>query len=103
MRSLCSTANGEKTIVCALKKRFPQAKVEVQDISGFKLKPFIYLNHHIIFNYVSIGGCGAMYDIFVETSEFNGLSTVKQHRLVTETLKTQIKEMHGLRIQTAAP
>ena len=44
-----------------------------------------------------------MYEIYVETSEFNGLSLVKQHRLVTETLKAQIKEMHGLRIQTAVP
>lgn len=46
------------------------------------------------------GGCGAMYNVSVETSEFAGLSTIKQHRLVTEALKAQIKEMHGLRINT---
>lgn len=46
------------------------------------------------------GGCGAMYEIHVESADFKGLSTIKQHRLVTETLKEQIKEMHGLRIST---
>lgn len=44
-----------------------------------------------------------MYEIVVETTEFNGLNTVKQHRLITETLKEEIKEMHGLRIHTAIP
>ena len=42
-----------------------------------------------------------MYEIFVVAAEFRGLNTVKQHRLVTETLKAQIVEMHGLRIHTA--
>lgn len=66
-----------------LQEKFPNANtVDVRDISG---------------------GCGAMYEIFVETVEFKGLNTIKQHRLITETLKDQIKEMHGLRIQTAIP
>lgn len=30
------------------------------------------------------GGCGAMYEIEVESPAFSGLSLVKQHRLVTE-------------------
>lgn len=46
------------------------------------------------------GGCGAMYEIHVESVDFKGLSTIKQHRLVTDTLKEQIKEMHGVRIST---
>lgn len=49
------------------------------------------------------GGCGAMYEITVEAGDFRGLSMIKQHRLVTETLKAQIKEMHGLRITTLVP
>lgn len=49
------------------------------------------------------GGCGAMFEIYIETPEFKGLSTVKQHRLVTEALRTQIKEMHGVRIHTKIP
>lgn len=44
-----------------------------------------------------------MYEIFVETSEFKGLNTVKQHRLITDTLKSEIKDMHGVRIHTKLP
>lgn len=41
-----------------------------------------------------------MYEVYVQSCEFQNLNTVKQHRLVTEALKTQIKEMHGVRIHT---
>ena len=44
-----------------------------------------------------------MYEVHVETPDFAGLSTIKQHRLVTEALKSQIKEMHGVRIHTKIP
>ena len=44
-----------------------------------------------------------MYEIYVESSEFAGLTTVKQHQMVTQALKAQIKEMHGLRIHTKLP
>ncbi|GLH11955.1 BolA-like protein 3 [Gryllus bimaculatus] len=75
--------NGERKIKDILSKRFPSAKcVEVQDISG---------------------GCGAMFEIMVESNEFKGLSIVKQHRLINEALKEEIKEMHGLRIHTSVP
>ncbi|XP_038212569.1 bolA-like protein 3 [Zerene cesonia] len=57
--------------------------------------------------YVSVedisGGCGAMFEISIEAKEFVGLSRVKQHRLVTETLKNEIAEMHGIRIHTTPP
>lgn len=49
------------------------------------------------------GGCGAMYEIVVESSEFQGISRVKQHQMITDTLKEEIKDMHGLRIHTAVP
>lgn len=49
------------------------------------------------------GGCGAMYEIIVETKEFKGLSRVKQHQLITDALKSEIKDMHGLRIHTSIP
>jgi len=77
----CSTLTGEPLLKSILRDKFPKAvSIEVEDISG--------------------GGCGAMYNVSVETSEFSGLSTIKQHRLVTEALKAQIKEMHGVRINT---
>ncbi|XP_049541603.1 bolA-like protein 3 [Anopheles darlingi] len=73
--------NSEETLRKALELKFPKAKhIVVTDISG---------------------GCGSMYEISVETTEFKGLSTVKQHRLITETLKNEIRDMHGLRIYTS--
>uniref|UniRef100_A0A1Q3FNR1 Putative bola bacterial stress-induced morphogen-related protein n=1 Tax=Culex tarsalis TaxID=7177 RepID=A0A1Q3FNR1_CULTA len=78
-----SAKYSEESLRKTLENKFPQAKnVVVSDISG---------------------GCGSMYEIYVETTEFKGLSTVKQHRLITETLKSEIKDMHGLRIHTAIP
>lgn len=78
-----TSTEASKKMVEILKARFPLAKeVEVVDISH---------------------GCGAMYEINVASVEFKGLSTVKQHRLINEVLKEQIKDMHGLRIQTSVP
>ncbi|XP_061197749.1 bolA-like protein 3 [Saccostrea echinata] len=73
---------GEKKIISILKSKFPSAKVEAQDISG---------------------GCGAMYTVFVEAEEFRGQRTLKQHRMVNEALKEEIRDMHGLRITTGVP
>lgn len=71
---------GEEKLKTILQKSFPNAKViEVVDISG---------------------GCGAMYDITVLAPELKGLSIVKQHRMINEVLKEEIKDMHGLRINT---
>lgn len=44
-----------------------------------------------------------LFQINVEAKEFSGLSRVKQHRLVTESLKSEIAEMHGIRINTTVP
>ncbi|KAG7159250.1 bolA-like protein 3 [Homarus americanus] len=78
-----ATVDGEAKLTDLLRQRFPQASaVEVQDISG---------------------GCGSMYEVWVEASDFKGLSRVKQHKLITETLKAEIKDMHGLRITTSMP
>ncbi|XP_055310477.1 bolA-like protein 3 [Sitodiplosis mosellana] len=78
-----SSKQSEQQLTDRLQERFKEAKhVSVVDISG---------------------GCGAMYEIVVETNEFKGLSRVKQHQLITDTLKTEIKDMHGLRIHTSIP
>uniref|UniRef100_A0A914S5H9 BolA-like protein 3 n=1 Tax=Parascaris equorum TaxID=6256 RepID=A0A914S5H9_PAREQ len=42
------------------------------------------------------GGCGSMYQIVVECDDFKGLPRVRQHRLVTDTLKEEIASMHGI-------
>lgn len=66
-----------------LAKKFTQAStIKVEDISG---------------------GCGAMYEIYVESNDFKGLSIVKQHQAVCDVLKEQIKQFHGVRIHTKVP
>jgi stress-induced morphogen len=42
------------------------------------------------------GGCGAFYAIAITSSAFQGLTMVKQHRLVTDALKAEIEGIHGL-------
>lgn len=42
-----------------------------------------------------------MFDVFVESKAFAGMSLVRQHMSVNAALKQQIKDMHGLRIVTA--
>ncbi|KAI8434527.1 hypothetical protein MSG28_012528 [Choristoneura fumiferana] len=41
-----------------------------------------------------------MFEVSIEAKEFIGLPRVKQHRLVTDSLKQEISEMHGIRIHT---
>ncbi|KAJ8934892.1 hypothetical protein NQ314_013172 [Rhamnusium bicolor] len=66
-----------------LRQEFPQAtRISVEDTSG---------------------GCGAMFNISIVTSEFKGLSVMKQHRLVYDILKEQIKNIHGLHLETRVP
>ncbi|KXN73667.1 bola-like protein [Conidiobolus coronatus NRRL 28638] len=48
------------------------------------------------------GGCGSMYAIKVKSGEFKGKGLVQQHRIVNEILKDEIKDMHGLQLDTSA-
>ncbi len=75
-------SEGEKKLISILRTRFPKAKtIEVNDISG---------------------GCGSMYEIYVETPEFNDVRMVKQHQMINEILRKEITQnMHGLRIFTS--
>ncbi|KAM9408447.1 bolA-like protein 3 [Pholidichthys leucotaenia] len=82
-RSLSTQTEGEVRMAKILREKFPLASsLKVVDISG---------------------GCGAMYEIHIESSEFKGKRTVQQHQLVTQALKEEIQEMHGLRIFTDVP
>ncbi|ODM98575.1 BolA-like protein 3 [Orchesella cincta] len=77
------SSEGELQLKATIKKAFPTAtEIIVEDISG---------------------GCGSMYQIYIEAPDFKGLSTVKQHLLVNQALKHEIKNMHGIRIQTGVP
>ncbi|XP_043101321.1 bolA-like protein 3 [Puntigrus tetrazona] len=82
-RSSSGLTDGETRITQVLKEKFPHASsLKVVDISG---------------------GCGAMYEIHIESDEFSGKRVVQQHQLVNQALKDEIKAMHGLRIFTDVP
>lgn len=53
--------------------------------------------------HVFAGGCGSMYQIVVECDDFKGLPKVRQHRMVTDTLKEEIASMHGVVVETSTP
>ncbi|XP_038070294.1 bolA-like protein 3 isoform X2 [Patiria miniata] len=74
---------GELQLKGILEARFPKATlIQVQDVSG---------------------GCGAMYQVNIESEDFAGKRTLQQHRMVTQALAEEVKQMHGLRISTSVP
>uniref|UniRef100_A0A8C8RX89 BolA-like protein 3 n=1 Tax=Pelusios castaneus TaxID=367368 RepID=A0A8C8RX89_9SAUR len=82
-RALASQTEGETRVMQVLKEKFPRASaIRVVDISG---------------------GCGAMYEIHIESEEFKEKRTVQQHQMVNQALSEEIKAMHGLRIFTSVP
>ena len=46
------------------------------------------------------GGCGAMYDIKVESPMFQGKTLVAQHKMVKSAIAEEIKTIHGLTVTT---
>ncbi|KJA24586.1 hypothetical protein HYPSUDRAFT_38644 [Hypholoma sublateritium FD-334 SS-4] len=72
---------GEQLITQKLTEKFSPSQLQVQDVSG---------------------GCGSFYAITIASEAFKGLPIVKQHKLVTETLKQEIAGIHGLQIKTIA-
>ena len=81
MASSAGAAPNEQKLIDQLRVKFPKATdIAVVDVSG---------------------GCGAMFEVFIEAPDFKGMRVVKQHQLVNQALKSEIKEMHGLRISTA--
>ncbi|KAF5369757.1 hypothetical protein D9758_001337 [Tetrapyrgos nigripes] len=70
---------GERNIHAKLTEKFAPSQLQVQDISG---------------------GCGSFYAITISSQAFKGLPIVKQHKLVTQTLKEEIEGIHGLQIKT---
>ncbi|NXC45931.1 BOLA3 protein, partial [Penelope pileata] len=82
-RSFAAGADGEARLSRVLREKFPRASaIRVADISG---------------------GCGAMYEIHIESEEFREKRTVQQHQMVNQALREEIKSMHGLRIFTSVP
>lgn len=48
------------------------------------------------------GGCGSMFAISIVSEKFNGVPMVKQHRIVNDVLKEDIKNWHGVQLRTKA-
>ncbi|XP_043562488.1 peroxisomal coenzyme A diphosphatase NUDT7-like isoform X1 [Chiloscyllium plagiosum] len=68
-RSLSAQTNGEVRITDILKSKFPHASaIKVVDISG---------------------GCGAMYEVHVESVEFKGKRVVQQHQMINQLLSSR--------------
>lgn len=74
-----STTSYDQVIYFKLASHFQPSKLAVVDTSG---------------------GCGTMFSITIHSAKFNGLSLIKQHRLVNLLLKDEIKNWHGLQLVT---
>eukprot|EP01147_Barroeca_monosierra_P004132 gene4132-66_t len=72
----------EKAMIDKLKEQFNTDKVEVIDQSG---------------------GCGSAFRVTVESNAFQGLTTIKQHRLVQAALKDEVANMHSIQVFTSSP
>ena len=46
------------------------------------------------------GGCGTFYRLVIASPSFEGVSLVKQHRMVKEAIREDIAAIHGLTIHT---
>ncbi|KAJ7228954.1 bola protein [Mycena pura] len=68
----------EHSIHQKLSERFSPSHLEIEDISG---------------------GCGTFFAISIASEVFKGIPMVKQHQLVTQTLKTEIEAIHGLQVR----
>ncbi|CAH7132335.1 Bola3 [Phodopus roborovskii] len=70
-RMFASQTEGELKVTQVLKEKFPRATaIKVTDISG---------------------GCGAMYEIKIESEEFKEKRTVQQHQMVNQCQTTRLR------------
>ena len=88
------STDGERLIHQKLTEKFKPTELHVEDVSG-RLYP---LHVSDMLTEAHIGGCGTFYNIIVASEQFKGLPLVKQQRLVNQTLKDEIKGIHGLQV-----
>lgn len=98
----------EQNIYQKLTEQFAPSALRVQDVSGAcipsypsgeldKFRTFLF-TMLICIPAVPLGGCGSFYAIIIASDRFKGLSMVKQHQLVNQALKAEIKTIHGLQV-----
>ncbi|KAF8130324.1 bola protein [Boletus edulis] len=66
----------------AIRDAFPVSHLEIEDKSS---------------------GCGENYSILLVSEAFEGKTTLARHRLINETLKTNIAQMHAFSQKTFTP
>lgn len=49
------------------------------------------------------GGCGQAYDVIIVSEAFEGLNTLKRHRMINDLLKEQIAQLHAFSQKTYTP
>ncbi|UZJ51309.1 hypothetical protein CBS101457_000629 [Exobasidium rhododendri] len=49
------------------------------------------------------GGCGQAYDVIIVSEVFEGLNTLKRHRLINDLLKVEIAQLHAFSQKTYTP
>jgi stress-induced morphogen len=91
---------GEQLIFNKLTQNLKPSELFVKDVSGKFVSCYQLI--HILIKSNNIGGCGSMYAIKIKSGEFKGKGLVQQHRVVNEILKDEIKDMHGLQLDTSA-
>lgn len=102
--SAADLSSGEEAIRRKLSSRFQPTRLVVEDVSGdyglsvSLCEPLLTLSCPLPRAASDIGGCGTFYAISIASSQFQGLSMVKQHKLVTEELKKEIEGIHGLQV-----
>lgn len=74
---------GEREITRILTSKLSPSYIEVRDISG---------------------GCGSMYEVWIDSEQLTGKRLIQQHRMVNEALGDDvIKSLHGLTIKIGNP
>ncbi|KAJ3376052.1 hypothetical protein GGF31_000118 [Allomyces arbusculus] len=71
--------DAERAVYLKLRAALAPTALEVRDVSG---------------------GCGAMYELYIESPQFAGMNKVQQQRLVNQVLKEDIATWHGVRMTT---
>ncbi len=103
LRLYSSTAaelsEGEKLIHSKLSDKFKPTQLQVQDVSGVSCACLQRKSSSLFRE----GGCGAFYAVTIASNAFKGLSTIKQHRMVTELLKKEIEGIHGIQVCNSIP
>lgn len=73
---------GEERLRKILEEKLQPSYLHIKDISGvLKSRKKKYI---LIFILFIKGGCGSMYEIVIDSTEFKGKRPVQQHRLVNE-------------------